>query len=433
VDIKILRQVLNGKWLMEPNAAKQWANVALSFIHGDLSNIEFKSNTTAGVPAKWDVRQGGYGEFFRVDSEGNYSAKGSVQVIMMDAPIMKYDYCGAAGTMTMAHAIMAANTDASIESIVLYMDSPGGSVDGTEALSNVVKQSKKPVVAYVNSMMASAAYWIGSSAKMIMSDGSNKGFNATIGSIGTMASWIDWKGSYEQKGAKLHEVYATESVDKNADFKKMNEGDHTGLIQEVLDPLNETFLSAVKENRAGKIDLNKENVLSGKTYNAKEAMKYGLIDKIGSFEMAIKESLTMAKKQKKMENSLIAFQNTLTVSKAESFEVVENGFLLTEQNLNNIESELTALQASAVTSQEAAEAQVQAIEDANASIALLTAERDAADARTAELEAEVARLNTATPAPVSTTKDEDEFGNDPEAKYLTSVDREAAKIRALRK
>jgi len=412
---------------MEPTAAKQWSAVAIQFLNGDLSPEAFtqrKQEIMAAVPVKWDVRRGDYSNFMRADESGNYSPKGPVQIVMIDGPVMKYDYCGAAGTMTMGQAIMAANQDDSVQSIVLYMDSPGGSVDGTEALANIVKGSQKPVVAYVNSMMASAAYWIGSGAKMIVSDGSNKGFNATIGSIGTMASWIDRKGMYERQGAVVHEVYATESTDKNGDFHKMNQGDYTQLIQEVLDPLNETFLSAVKENRSGKLNLEKENVLSGKKYNAKEAVKNGLIDKIGTFEMAIKESLTLAKKQKKMEQSVTAFTRTLTTAKAEAFEVVENGFLLTEDNLNNIEDQLGSLEtAAAEAGTIAADAQT-ALQAANDQNTQLTADLATANSRIAELEAQVEKMNPLTLAPVNTNKAADSFSDNPEDKYLTSYDLE---------
>ena len=424
--IQILRQLLNTKWLMEPTAAKQWSAVAIQFLNGDLSPEAFtqrKQEIMAGVPVKWDARNA-YKSFLRADESGNYAPKGPVQIVMIDGPIMKYDYCGAAGTMTMGQAIMAANQDDSVQSIVLYMDSPGGSVDGTEALANIVKGSQKPVVAYVNSKMASAAYWIGSGAKMIVSDGSNKGFNATIGSIGTMASWIDRKGMYERQGAVVHEVYATESTDKNGDFHKMNQGDYTQLIQEVLDPLNETFLSAVKENRSGKLNLEKENVLTGKTYNAKEAMKFGLIDKIGSFEMAIKESLTLAKKQKKMEQSVTAFTRTLTTAKAEAFEVVENGFLLTEENLNNIEAQLGSLETAAAEAGTIATDAQTALQAANDQNTQLTADLATANSRIAELEAQVEKMNPLTLAPVNTNKAADSFSDNPEDKYLTSYDLE---------
>jgi|SRR5690625_3011681 len=108
--------------------------------------------------------------------------------------------------------------------------------------------------------------------------------------------------SFQKSGVKIHEVYASKSTDKNQLFKQANGGDYTEIINTVLDPLNETFLSAVKSNREGKLKLAQENVLSGKTYNANDALKFGLIDKVGDFPSALKASLKLAKSKKDYKN-----------------------------------------------------------------------------------------------------------------------------------
>jgi len=132
----------------------------------------------------------------------------------------------------------------------------------------------------------------------------------------------------------------------------------------------------------------------------------------------------------KMDN--LSFQNTLASANAEAFEVVENGFLLSEDQLNAIETQITSLQNNATTSTEAQQQLQASLDAANASATSVTAERDAANARIAELEAQVETLNGATPAPVATSKESDPH-EDPNAKYMTSVDAEMAKIRALKK
>ena len=115
-----------------------------------------------------------------------------------------------------------------------------------------------------------------------------------IGSIGTMAMWQDDSKAKESNGIKVHKVFATKSTDKNRTFEKANAGDYTDIIKE-LDQLNDTFLSAVQVNRSGKLNLEKEDVLTGKVYDGNAAVKFGLADRIGSFEIAVKRSLMMAK------------------------------------------------------------------------------------------------------------------------------------------
>src|SRR4051812_49200179 len=75
--------------------------------------------------------------------------------------VMKYDYCGAAGTQSMMRALEQANDNPSISAIILQIDSPGGAVDGTQQFADAIKNSKKPVVAYINGTMCSAAMWLG--------------------------------------------------------------------------------------------------------------------------------------------------------------------------------------------------------------------------------------------------------------------------------
>lgn len=134
-----------------------------------------------------------------------------------------------------------------------------------------------------------------------------------------------------------------------------------------------------------------------------------------------------------------AFQNTLTAAGADSFEVVEGGFLLTEEQLNTLENSFTSSQVQLSTEQAAVQQANEALNAAN--LARVHAEEEAQratntiaerDAEIARLNAEVERLNTLTAAPAATGKPEDKFGDDPHAKYLTSVDAEAARIRAMR-
>lgn len=284
MDFKFLLGILNRPWMMEPTQAEYWGNVAIDFLAGRI----------AGVPNQ-DTRGMGRGYyFFRVDKESNISSSGPVQVIRLDGPIGKYDFCGSPGSQSMQQAVRAANQDNTVESIVLWIDSPGGQVDGTDNLAQEVKRSVKPVVAFADGMMASAAYWIGSSASEIVVDKANNGFNTLIGSIGTMASWIDRTEEFKSKGIKLHTVYATKSTHKGKMMDDANAGNYTDIIK-MLDNVNESFLSAVQVNRSGKINLEKENVLTGQIYEGKDAIKHGLADRMGDFQFAVKRSLMLAK------------------------------------------------------------------------------------------------------------------------------------------
>lgn len=288
MDIKVLLQALGRPWFIEETQAAHWAAIATEMV---------LTRRMDAIPNR-ETRTDDYGrmayEFPRVNANGDIDPNGEVQLVRIEGPVMKYSYCGSYGMEQLQQGIRAANADSSIKSIVLLIDSPGGTVDGTHNLAREIKASKKPVVSFVNGMMCSAAYWIGSSASEIIADDANNGYNATIGSIGTMAMWKDRTKAEEAVGIKTHMVYATKSKRKGAYGSMANEGDYSRIIEE-LDNLNGTFLSSVKENRAGKLKMEEEDVLEGDIYDAKQALKYGLIDKIGNLQYAIKRSLQLAK------------------------------------------------------------------------------------------------------------------------------------------
>jgi protease-4 len=172
---------------------------------------------------------------------------------------------------------------------VVIVDSPGGQVAGTDLLAEAIKNSSTPIVAFIDGLAASAAYWIISGAsKIIASSDLDR-----IGSIGTMLMAEDLRPALEQLGVKFHEVYATMSVDKNSDINQVLDGKYDQYRENVLDVINAKFLSTVKEYRP---DLN-DSALTGKIYFSPQAIELGLVDEIGSLEQAIEEAVNLATNQ----------------------------------------------------------------------------------------------------------------------------------------
>ena len=124
----------------------------------------------------------------------------------------------------------------------------------------------------------------------------------------------------------LREYYASASTDKNKSWNEALKGNGKLIIEETLDPLNNEFLQAVKNNRLA-LSVNEEATLKGKTYTAAKAQELGFIDGIKSFDEIVSEQRGKTKKQNNS-NNMKAFQLVLLVAAAASCDVVENGFLL---------------------------------------------------------------------------------------------------------
>lgn len=280
-------QIINRPWLIEESHAEQWLQVANQVL---FHNQAFPVNPNAHKPYSGGAEKP---YAFRVDSNAMRNPQGNVLVVEIRGPLMKNDYCGSPGMETFAQVIEAAQMDETIESIIARIDSPGGTVDGTHNLARTIRRSPKATVAYAYGAMYSAAYWIGSSFNEIIADDANAGYNTGVGSIGTKATIIDTRDRDKQQGYKVRHVYASKSKRKGRVYEDMMEGNDERLVAE-LDALNETFLADVKANRPN-LALDIENVLEGDIYNAREGLKYGLVDKISNFRYAVKRSLQLAK------------------------------------------------------------------------------------------------------------------------------------------
>ena len=225
----------------------------------------------------------------KVGSLFSEAPEGSVAVINISGVMMKEDYIDYweykyyVGTATIARIIQEADAAENISGIVLVLDSPGGSVDGTEALANAIKGTSTPIVAHVDFMAASACYWAASQTDNIVMGGET----SMLGSIGTMITIINADGFYNRFSITIHKVRATKSVDKNRAFDEAKEGKYELIRSELLDPLNQVFLTAVKNGRRGKINLKKEDVLTGKMYVGQAAIDAGLADAIGTIETSL--------------------------------------------------------------------------------------------------------------------------------------------------
>lgn len=400
MEIKSLIGILNRPWFIEPSSAQQYSEYAATLFR------------TGSVPV-FDPRQSystwsgdDRGPVFRVNENAAIDNVGVVQVIRINYAIAKYDICGNPGTQSVQQIIQSANVDPSIRSIVLWFDSPGGQVDGTEALANVIKASSKPIITYCDYMLCSAAYWLGSSAMEIVVHGANAGLNAVIGSIGTMAYWEDKSGVYEKEGIKVHTVFATQSKDKWAKNFKINSGSedaYTELIEE-LDGLNSTFTSAVKINRAGKLLLDKEDVLTGKTYNANDSLQYGLIDSIGDFEYAVKRSLHLSKQsatQEIQKTNIMKFPKTMSAANSDKeFDVLNEGIWITEDQLNSVEHMLIATESASTEA-------LQILTTNSAEISRLVSENNRLTAENSTLQTEVIKLGKQPATSSETIIDED--------------------------
>jgi signal peptide peptidase SppA len=173
----------------------------------------------------------------------------------------------------------AALNDKAVDRIVLDIDSPGGSVDGVSELSNFIfkARGKKPITAYANGMMASAAYWIGSAADKIYASDS-----AEVGSIGVYATIYDYTVANHMQGVKAEIIKAGRYKAAGHPDKPMTDEDRL-VIQDEVNTYFDLFMKAVQRNRHMSLE-QVQQVANGRVYIGAKAFDIGLVDGIDDLD-----------------------------------------------------------------------------------------------------------------------------------------------------
>ncbi|KKL53358.1 hypothetical protein LCGC14_2276220 [marine sediment metagenome] len=191
----------------------------------------------------------------------------------------------AEGMQTTEMRISEANNDESVSSLLLDIESNGGTVDGMAALGSAIRDSEKPVIAYVDNIAASAAYWAASQADTIVMNGDNF---AEVGSIGALMIHQDSTKMIADKIGKIEIIRAPQSKDKARinPVEKLPNSERERILNS-LEVITDEFISKVKSGRGERLNTDDENIFTGKMYNADQAQELGMVDHLGNFESAI--------------------------------------------------------------------------------------------------------------------------------------------------
>jgi protease-4 len=177
--------------------------------------------------------------------------------------------------------------DASIKAIIIHVNSPGGGVAASEEIYREVKrlreEKKKRVVVSIESVGASGAFYIASASNKIYADQ-----GSIVGSIGVIAQWVNYGDLL--KWAKLKDV-----VIKTGEFKDTGNParDLTpaeqAYMQSLIDNMFGQFVKAVADGRGMKFD-DVKTIANGKVWTGEQAKSMKLIDEVGDFEAAVKDT-----------------------------------------------------------------------------------------------------------------------------------------------
>jgi protease-4 len=273
-----LMDLMKAEWALSIEGINIYANVFHKIITGE--TVEFEKSTKA-ILSVFDDN----GKVVLPDSNGMLNApKNSVAIVDMIGPIMKYGDWWSYGGLEIVNALRAADNNPNIIGTIFNVDSPGGAVSAASPFVEFGKTKTKPVVG-IGDQVNSLGYW----AMCAVSDHkmADNNISASFGSVGIVLSYIDTRKYLESLGYVFHDVYPDESIHKNEAWNLMLQGKYDLIKTEMLSPLAIKFQEIVRSSCS---NLKEETgVLTGKTFGADLALKYGMIDSIGSQHQAMQK------------------------------------------------------------------------------------------------------------------------------------------------
>lgn len=227
-----------------------------------------------------------------------YAVIDGVAVLSLQGPMTKYptsfqQFVGGCATIPLRRAIRAAAADPRVNAVMLYIDSPGGTVAGTSELGADIRalDAIKPCYAYCSDLCASGAYWAASQCRKVYSNPSGM-----VGCIGAMAVLEDTSEQFKQEGVSVHVV--TSDVPAGVTTAKGMGTDGVPVTPDVLAEVkrqlndqNDLFVADVARGR--KLTPDRVRAMAdGRVHVGEKAKALGLVDEIASFEAAMQAAIT---------------------------------------------------------------------------------------------------------------------------------------------
>jgi capsid assembly protease len=244
--------------------------------------------------------------------------QGDVGVISINGPLVPgapwyAQYAGITGYDEIREALIAAAQDPEIGAILLDINSGGGAVNGVMDVADLIANvdtNVKPVNTYSDGLIASAAYWMGSSARRI-----DIGKVAEAGSIGVLTV-------HKEVSKMMADMGITATVLRAGEYKALGNQFETlsdkakAEIQGQLDQMYELFLSHVAQARGVSNEEADRKFAQGRVFIGDRAAAVGLVDGVSNFDAVLSKIQGGIDLQKSRSQYAVNFSKGPTVKTA---------------------------------------------------------------------------------------------------------------------
>jgi len=194
------------------------------------------------------------------------------------------------GEGAMRRSISEARNNEDVKAIVLRIDSPGGNALTSDLIWREIELTKKvkPVVVSMGNYAASGGYYIACNANTIFAEK-----NTITGSIGVFGMLPNFSGLSTKMGIHSEQVNTHQNSGNYNPFAPIDEK-FKAVTTEGVEQIYKTFVSHVAQGRKmsfAQVDA----IAQGRVWTGADAIKIGLVDKIGGLHVAIQEAARLAK------------------------------------------------------------------------------------------------------------------------------------------
>lgn len=255
------------------------------------------------------------------DTEG-HPAKSLIAVVALTGVITRHGYAGwwssAPGTIDIGRHLLKLDRDDAVGTIILLINSPGGTVYGTPELAELVygirKGDQTRIVSTVDALMASAATYIGTAAEQVFAIPS-----ADVGSVGVINSYADYSEMLTKQGIKVEFCRVPEKKARFTGYEPMDD-DMRETMQARIEEAYGWFVRDMARNRGVSEKYVREHFGQGEVMSAQDGVDAKLIDRIASIDDIIGE-LAAETRRGRLRRSRTAAAETLEAVKKMSSEL----------------------------------------------------------------------------------------------------------------
>ena len=277
----LIAEFLATPWAMSPEHIAAWAGVLARW------SVASPGGTRAEVDDDTTPRRSAF-EARRAAAQ-QMSASSSIAVLPLYGAIvqranMATEYCGGTSTQQFGQALTQAINDPAVGAVLIDIDGPGGSVYGVAELAAQILDARnvKPVVGYVNSLAASAHYWIASACSEL--------YCTAGGEVGSIGVWQ----AHQYVGKAMAEAGIEVTLISAGKFKTEGNpwqplGDEAAAhMQSRVDDYYASFTKGVAKGRGASLASVRDDMGQGRVLGADAALAAGMIDGIDTMDGVIK-------------------------------------------------------------------------------------------------------------------------------------------------